>query len=152
MTRRVKNLSSRIQAILLRRVATDWEAAYGQRPVLVESFVDRERFDGASYRAANWIELGRTRGRGRQDARHERSVSVKRVFAYPLERRFRDVGKGADGGQFLHPAFPKRNDCFDLGLLEHDLRNPDGVGIEGAPPWKVSGVLAKPSNQQLRDC
>jgi hypothetical protein len=88
---RAPNLSSRVQSILLRRVAADWEQAYGQRPLLVESFVDRARFDGASYRAANWIEVGVTRGRGRQDTSHERRVSVKRVFVRPLDRRFREL-------------------------------------------------------------
>lgn len=87
---RIQNLSSRVQSILLRRVAADWEQAYGQRPLLVESFVDRERFDGASYRAANWIEVGVTRGRGRQDTHHEQRVSVKRIFVRPLDRRFRE--------------------------------------------------------------
>lgn len=86
-----RNLASRVQAILLRRVAADWEAAYGVRPVLVESFVERDRFAGTSYRAANWIELGVTRGRGRQDAAHARAVPVKRVFVYPLDRRFREL-------------------------------------------------------------
>jgi hypothetical protein len=86
-----RNLASRVQAILLRRVAADWEAAYGVRPVLVESFVERARFTGASYRAANWTEVGATRGRGRQDGLHACAVPVKRVFVFPLERRFREI-------------------------------------------------------------
>lgn len=90
VTHHVPNLASHVQALLLRRVAADWQEAYGQRPLLVESFVDRERFDGASYRAANWIDVGVTRGRGRQDSRHEQRVSVKRVFVYPLDPRFRE--------------------------------------------------------------
>jgi len=107
---RVRNLASRIQAILLRRVALDWERAYGVRPLLVESFLDRERFDGASYRAANWIEVGLTRGRGRQDSRHERKVAVKRVFLRPLDRRFRELL----GIEPVHAAKP----CADWAIEE----------------------------------
>lgn len=91
VTVQAQNISSRVQAILLRRGASDWDAAYGQRPVLVESFVKRERFTAASYRAANWTEVGATRGRRRQDARHEQSASIKRVFVHPLDRRFREI-------------------------------------------------------------
>ena len=46
----------------------------------------------------------------------------------------------------FHPTFPVRNDCFDLGLLEHDFGNPDRVGIAGAPPGEVAGVFREPSD------
>jgi hypothetical protein len=91
VTLRVKNLASRVQAILLRRLSFDWEEVHGVRPLLVESFLDAARFDGASYRAANWKEVGSTRGRGRQDRRHQWSAGKKRVFVYPLDRRFREI-------------------------------------------------------------
>ena len=57
------------------------------------------------------------------------------------------IGGGLDGGQFAHPAFPIRHDRLDLGLLEHDFGDPDGVGIAGAPPRQVAGVLRKPIQQ-----
>lgn len=50
-------------------------------------------------------------------------------------------GERLDGGQVLHPMFPVGDDGFDLGLLEHDFRNPDGVGIAGAAPWEVASAL-----------
>lgn len=82
---RVKNLASTILAQLARRIGADWQAAYGVRPVLLETLIDPARFDGASYRAANWVVVGMTTGRGRNDrgARHTRGVP-KRVLIYPL--------------------------------------------------------------------
>ncbi len=81
----VKNLASHVLALALRTVTTDWEAAYGIRPYLAETFVDAARFTGHCYRAANWIEVGYTTGRGRQDRYHERHHACpKRVLLYPL--------------------------------------------------------------------
>lgn len=54
------------------------------------------------------------------------------------------VGEGWDVGQRAHPAFPIGDDSFDLGLLEHDFGNPDGVGIRGASPREVAGLRRKP--------
>ena len=55
-------------------------------------------------------------------------------------------GERGDGGEVFHPAFPVGNDCFDLGLLEHDFGNPDGVGIADASPGEVAGVFREPSD------
>ncbi|MGQ0734424.1 MAG: Druantia anti-phage system protein DruA [Acidobacteriota bacterium] len=79
-----RNLASTILSRVVRQVATDWATTYGVRPLLLETLVDPRRFDGASYRAANWIEVGTTTGRGRND-RHRRVVRApKRVLVYPL--------------------------------------------------------------------
>jgi hypothetical protein len=83
---RVKNLSSTILALAARAVVVDWPQAYGVTPVLLETLVDPARFDGASYRAANWIGVGTTSGRGRQDRRHQAVPHPKRVLLYPLAR------------------------------------------------------------------
>ncbi len=87
----VENLASRVQSLLIARVHNDWDEAYGQRPVLLETFVDETRFKGTCYRAANWQCVGRTSGRGRQDHQHDAEVSVKSVWIYPLERRWREA-------------------------------------------------------------
>jgi hypothetical protein len=87
----VPNLASRVQALLLRRVAADWEEVYGKRPVLVESYVDTARFKGTCYRAANWQLAGKTAGRGRQDRQHAAEVSLKAVWVYPLHRQWREL-------------------------------------------------------------
>jgi hypothetical protein len=82
---RCHNLASHVMAMMLRRVGVDYEAQYGYAPWLVESFVDTENFIGTSYRAANWQEIGRTRGRGRQDTDYEFAKSVKSIYVYELE-------------------------------------------------------------------
>jgi hypothetical protein len=80
----VKNLASTILSRVARRLVADWRTAYGVTPVLLETLVDPRRFDGASYRAANWIVVGTTTGRGRND-RHRHVVRApKRVLIYPL--------------------------------------------------------------------
>ena len=81
---RVDNLVSKALSLVLRRLADDWEARHGYRPVLVETFVDPERFSGACYRASNWMPLGATRGKS--SAR-----LPKEVFVRPLEKGFRSV-------------------------------------------------------------
>lgn len=82
---RVKHLASHVLGLLARRIASDWQRRYGIRPWLMESYVEASRA-GTVYRAANWIEVGMTAGRGRQDRGHQRSLPPKRVFLYPLCR------------------------------------------------------------------
>jgi hypothetical protein len=91
VTVQVPNLASHVHSLLLSRVADDWNGAYGQRPVLVESFVDTTRFDGTCYRAANWEHVGETSGRGRQDRGHECGVNIKDIWVYPLDAKWREA-------------------------------------------------------------
>lgn len=81
-------LASHILGLIGRRIATDWVARYGHTVVLLETFVDVERFRGTCYRASNWLCVGRTRGRSRNDRHHALSVSPKDIYLYPLHRRF----------------------------------------------------------------
>jgi len=83
---RVKGLASKILAHSARRVPADWEAVYGYRPLLLETLVETERFRGTCYRAANWIHLGATKGRGRMDRYHEVLGTPKSLYVYPLCR------------------------------------------------------------------
>jgi hypothetical protein len=85
----VPHLASRILGLVLRRLSSDWQDKYGHRLVLVETFVERPRFAGTSYRAANWIPLGSTTGRSRQDHHRTLQVPVKEVYLYPLHSNFR---------------------------------------------------------------
>ena len=81
----VRHLASHLLAQLARRVARDWEQAYGLEPWLMETLVDARRFSGTCYRAANWRYLGQTTGRGRMDRQHRRhGTAPKRIFVYPL--------------------------------------------------------------------
>lgn len=94
---RVPELASHILGRLARRVARDWQAHYGHRVVLLETFVERERFRGSCYRAANWLHLGQTQGRTRQDRQHRLQAPVKEVFVYPLQWNFRQQLRHVDG-------------------------------------------------------
>jgi hypothetical protein len=83
------NLASRVLAMALRRLPDDVERRSGYRPWLVETFVESERYRGTCYRAANWIEVGQTQGRGRQDRDNRHAESRKAIFLYPLVADFR---------------------------------------------------------------
>lgn len=92
---RVKNLASRVLSQAVRCLARDWPQRYGVEPLLVETWVDAQRFRGTSYRAANWQLLGTTSGRGRMDREHRRhGRAPKTVLVYPLRadaaRRLRE--------------------------------------------------------------
>ena len=86
---RVKHLASHILGQMARRISADWEALYGHPVYYLETFVDRERFAGTCYRAANWVYLGQTTGRGIKDKKHQVTRSLKDVLGYPLRRDFR---------------------------------------------------------------
>lgn len=86
---RVPHLSSWILGQVLRRLSSDWQEKYGHPIVLVETFVERERFAGTSYKASNWLRFGTTTGRSRQDRSHTLQVPVKDVYLYTLDHGFR---------------------------------------------------------------
>jgi len=83
------NLASHLLARLARRLPQDWDRRYGYAPVLLETFVEKARFRGTCYRAANWIHVGQTQGRGKLDRYKRFAVPVKDVFLLPLRRDFR---------------------------------------------------------------
>jgi len=90
---RVKNLASHILSKAARQVQPDFQAQYGYTPVLLETFVEQDRFSGGCYRAANWINVGVTAGRGRNDrtTQKERNrygvpLPIKQIWLYPLRR------------------------------------------------------------------
>ena len=87
---KVPHLASWILGQVLRRLSQDWQSKYGHGIVLVETFVERERFAGTSYQAANWKCLGATSGRSRQDRYHRLRVAVKDLYLYALRRSFRE--------------------------------------------------------------
>jgi len=85
----VRHLASHLLGAMVRRLSDDWQRLYGHPIYFAESFVDPERFAGTCYRAANWIWLGRTTGRGKDDQTHRANRSLKDVLGYPLTRDFR---------------------------------------------------------------
>lgn len=86
---RVPNLASHILSLICRRLRDDWSERYGHPISAVETFVDRSRFLGTCYQAANWRKLGQTSGRTRNGKRDEALRAIKDVYLYPLTPRFR---------------------------------------------------------------
>lgn len=87
----VKNLASHLLALIAIRLSTDWQAIYNHPVYLLETFVDTEKFAGTSYHAANWVYLGVTTGRGKNDHTNKPNRSLKAVWCYPLCKNFRQV-------------------------------------------------------------
>lgn len=85
----VPHLASHLLATLAQRVRADWQVKYGHPIHALETFVDRSRFRGTCYQAANWVRLGPTQGRTRNDRNNRIRVSVKDVYLYPLIKDFR---------------------------------------------------------------
>ncbi len=82
---RINYLASHVLSRAARALLNDWQAAYQIEPLLLETLVDTQRYSGTCYRAANWLELGQTSGRGRHDRTHARhGAAPKRLFVYPL--------------------------------------------------------------------
>ena len=88
---RSKNLASMILSMAARRLPSDWESRYHYRPVLLETFVEKDRFAGTSYKAANWVHVGQTKGRGKLGPAGKQSVPIKDMWLYPLTRDFRST-------------------------------------------------------------
>ena len=86
---KVKNLASKALSLAAKQVPIDWQERYGYKPVLLETFVDVARYKGTCYRAANWMALGLTTGRGRMDRYTQHLSSPKQIFLYPLCPDFR---------------------------------------------------------------
>jgi len=85
---KVKNLASKVLSLAAKRIRVDWQERYGYSPVLLETFIDSEKYPGTCYQAANWIYLGRTQGRGRMDRYKKRRLSRKDIYVYPLTADF----------------------------------------------------------------
>lgn len=84
-----KNLASKVLGMSAAMIGNDFQKCYGYRPLLMESFVDTERYSGTCYRAANWQAIGKTKGRGRQDRYSKANLSQKTIYMYPLATDFR---------------------------------------------------------------
>lgn len=87
----VPHLASHLLGRMVRVLSADWERVYGHAIHFAETFVDPQRFRGTCYRAANWIYLGRSTGRGKNDLTHRANRALKDVLGYPLTPRFREL-------------------------------------------------------------
>ena len=88
---RVEHLASHVLGRMAARISDDWQQMYGHPIYFLETFIDPERFRGTCYRAANWVLMGRTTGRGKQSNSYVPNRSIKEVLGYPLTKRFREL-------------------------------------------------------------
>ncbi len=86
-----KNLASRILSCVAKQLPFDWQSRYNYAPVLLETFVQKNRFKGTCYRAANWTLLGQTQGRGKLDRYNKRPLPIKYIFVFTLKKSFRKI-------------------------------------------------------------
>jgi len=101
----VAHLASHVLGRIAQRLSGDWQAKYGHPIYLLETFVQRDRFRGTAYRAANWVRVGQTKGRTRQDRADGtwHQSAIKDVYLYPLHRRFRQHLQGQAAQSNAHP-------------------------------------------------
>ena len=104
---KIPHLASHILSRAARQLRLDWRERYGVDPVLLETLVDRERYSGTCYRAANWVSVGFTQGRGRMDRTGKGQASRKEIFLYPLDRRWQK--QLCEGPAEPGPAITKSN-------------------------------------------
>ncbi len=97
----IKNLASKSLSLVAKRIRKDWQSRYNYQPVLLETFVDAEKYHGTCYQAANWLLLGKTRGIGRMNPSRKKELSIKLIYAYPLIKDFRIhlLGERGDLGE-----------------------------------------------------
>ena len=103
---KVHNLASHVLGMAVRRIQEDWLMNYFYAPVLLETFIDLASYRGTCYRAANWQEIGMTKGRGRQDRYGEYLSTPRTIYVYPLEKDFREYLLGKK-----EPITREREDC-----------------------------------------
>jgi len=84
-----KNLASKLLSMIVRQLPVDWQNRYKYKPVLIETFVESKRFLGTCYKAANWVNVGKTKGRGRNDIDNKYSLPIKDIFLLPITKDFR---------------------------------------------------------------
>ena len=88
---KVPHLASHILGRVVRRISSDWIKRYHHPIYMVETFVEKERFQGTCYRAANWIYVGQSKGRSRNDRYTTLKVPIKDIYLLPLSKRFREA-------------------------------------------------------------
>ena len=150
----VPHLASHVLSFNLRRLAKDWEQRFHQPLWLVETFVDPSRFKGTSYKAANWTLVGRTQGYGKEGQGYVHHGSMKEVYVYVLEPRFRKI-IGCEPQPLFHRPPPSLEKVEELKMMLRQAHwNPELV------PWvtltekdvtRMAEELVK-FHQQFHDC
>jgi hypothetical protein len=150
-----RNLASHVLGRVLRRLGADFEARYGYRPYLVETFVERPGYSGVSLRASNWHYLGESSGRGRQDRGHAANETTKAIYLYELEADWRvrlgvgpapspsegplAPGEGLDGEHWAEHEFGGA----PLGDQRRSRRLVDSAKRQAEQPMRAFTAVAK---------
>jgi hypothetical protein len=113
---RVKNLASRVLALVIRRLPEDWKARYGYFPYLLETFVHIERHAGTCYKASNWVYVGETKGRGKMDRYGKAELPRKAMFVYPLVANARELLRQNSTPLAVAPDPHRRTERPPLGI------------------------------------
>ncbi len=145
---RVPNLASHVLSRCLARLQNDWEQRYKYRPVLVETYVESQRFRGTCYLAANWIRVGKTAGRGRRDLDHAKNQSVKEILVYPLEKNWRKTLCHSK----LSPATPAPQPELDWADQEFERANLHDKRLKRRAAQMVRDFLARPGEHVPAAC
>lgn len=111
---RVPNLASKLLAANVARLSADWRVIHGQPLLLAETFVDPARFAGTCYRAANWLDLGATRGFGKANTTYTEHGQRKRILVYPLHHQARAILASA----LPHPQLPITTEVKPMQLTD----------------------------------
>jgi SRSO17 transposase len=131
---RVPNLASRLLASGIKAVARDWHERYGQRPFLLETIVDPVYFHGTSYKAANWIYVGKTKGYSLGSAGYEYHGLLKEVYVYVVERDMRKI-IGCQQRPFLCGCpISEKKEKADSMIMQRADYDPDLIDWEGLTP------------------
>ncbi len=136
------NLASKAMSMCLLRLTSDFEERYGYKPLLVESFVDDSQYIGTCYRASNWIEVGKTKGRGRQDSLNQAKLSIKTIFMYPLCDDFRT--------QLQLPPDASQEILSPTGGLESDVWAQNEFGEAPLGDERLSKRLVKMAEDKAK--
>jgi hypothetical protein len=124
---RVPHLASSVLSQVARRISGDWQAKYGHPIYLLETFVQCDRFEGTAYQAANWVRVGQTKGRTRQDQPDGtwHQAAIKDVYLYPLHRHFR---------QYLQGHTTQSNTTHDLQAPPNSILHPSDSTLTPSSP------------------
>ena len=141
----VPNLASQALSLATKQVGNDWLEAHGYRPVLIETFVDTTKYAGTCYQAANWQYIGKTKGRGRFDPKHEQKQSIKDIYIYPIESDWQHTLTTYHNASSLKKKY--RNDLqssntFSIGdnfvnMWEKVVRVIDEVASQYDEHWQI---------------
>ena len=143
---RCKNLASKVLSMAVQQVGRDYTARYGVEILLLETFVDRAAHAGTCFRAANWVGVGQSSGRGRQDRRRTASESLKDIYVYPLSRSFRqklgveerlkplELSEGLSGPGWARQEFGGA-ELGHVGRVERVIQMAEGKGRKPNASW-----------------